>query len=137
MDRASDDTHAFYILCTPFLLLHFWDKRWGEQADVVELTKGMSNVIRNYTSWEFTQEFQKKKAKDLAFDMDMNTRLTRTEIAPLKPGNNDKYPDGKIIDPSDKYARHTDKGDWKCGICVSEEAKKLLKLMNRQKGILT
>jgi hypothetical protein len=48
-----------------------------------------------------------------------------------------KHPGGKIIDPSDKYARHTDKGEWKCGICVNEESKKLLTLMNRQKGILT
>jgi hypothetical protein len=46
--------------------------------------------------------------------------------------NHDKYPDGKPIDPSDKYARHTDRGDWKCGHCVNEDSKKLLSLLGRR-----
>jgi hypothetical protein len=35
--------------------------------------------------------------------------------------DHDKYPEGKIIDPTtDHDARKTDKGDWICGTCVIE-----------------
>ena len=40
----------------------------------------------------------------------------------------------KIIDPSDKYARYTDKGDWKCGHCVNKESKKLITMMSGRTG---
>lgn len=44
--------------------------------------------------------------------------------------NSDKYPRGKPIMSEDKHARHTDKGDWKCGSCVAED---LIHLLNRQR----
>ena len=45
--------------------------------------------------------------------------------------DHDKYPNGKLIDPTtDHNAIKTAKGDWKCGVCVSEDNKKLLKLLN-------
>jgi hypothetical protein len=44
--------------------------------------------------------------------------------------NHDKYPHGKPIDSTtDLHARKTDKGNWKCGTCVAEESKDLLRLM--------
>jgi hypothetical protein len=43
--------------------------------------------------------------------------------------NHDKYPNGKPIDPTtDHNAKQTEKGDWKCGVCVAEETTKLLSL---------
>jgi hypothetical protein len=48
----------------------------------------------------------------------------------------DLFPHGKIIDHStDKLARRTDKGDWKCGVCVIEDIEKVNKLMTRRKGL--
>ena len=48
----------------------------------------------------------------------------------------DLFPHGKIIDHStDKLARLTSKGDWKCGVCVREDFEKTTKLMNRQKDL--
>jgi Pyruvate/2-oxoacid:ferredoxin oxidoreductase delta subunit len=64
---------------------------------------------------------------DILIDM---TNKRRYKVNRCHYCNHDKYPDGKIIDPSDKYARHTDKGDWKCGICVNEESKKLIDMMS-------
>ena len=48
----------------------------------------------------------------------------------------DLFPHGKIIDHStDKLARRTDKGDWKCGVCLHEDFEKTAKLMNRHKDL--
>jgi hypothetical protein len=47
--------------------------------------------------------------------------------------NHDKYPNGKIIDPTIDKGIMTDKGDWKCGTCVNEDSKKLLKLLDGNK----
>jgi hypothetical protein len=45
--------------------------------------------------------------------------------------DHNKYPEGKIIDPTtDMYAKQTARGDWMRGVCVNEEVKKLLE-MNR------
>ena len=47
-------------------------------------------------------------------------------------GNGKSTP--KPILPSDRYARRTDKGDYKCGVCFGEETKKLLNMFGgRQK----
>ena len=43
-----------------------------------------------------------------------------------------KYPNGKIIDnPTIDKGRMTDKGDYKCGVCVIEDTIRLLKLNER------
>jgi hypothetical protein len=47
----------------------------------------------------------------------------------------DLFPHGKIIVHSDKLARRTSKGDWKCGVCLREDFEKTTKLMNRQKDL--
>lgn len=71
-------------------------------------------------------------------DMTNRNKRYRSGVGLCHYCRHDLFPHGKIFDPStDKLARRTDKGDWKCGICVSEESKKLLNMMNRQKGILT
>jgi hypothetical protein len=49
---------------------------------------------------------------NLLIDM---TKKRRYKVNRCHYCDHDKYPDGKIIDPSDKYARRTDKGDYKCG----------------------
>ena len=66
--------------------------------------------------------------------IDMTNRNRRYKTGLCHYCNSDIFPHGKIVDPSDKYARHTGKGDWKCGTCVNEESKKLLNMMNRRKG---
>jgi hypothetical protein len=76
---------------------------------------------------------RRNKMTDILIDL---TTKKRYKVKRCHYCNHDKYPEGKIIDPSDKYARHTDKGDWKCGYCVGEDTKKILNMMNRQKGIL-
>ena len=68
--------------------------------------------------------------------IDLTTRR-RYNINRCHYCDHDKYPDGKIIDPSDKYARHTDKGDFMCGVCALEINQKILESMNRRKGIFT
>jgi hypothetical protein len=46
--------------------------------------------------------------------------------------NSDKYPNGKVIDPTtDKTAHKTSRGDWKCGQCLIEDMYKMNKLLNR------
>jgi hypothetical protein len=48
----------------------------------------------------------------------------------------DLFPHGKIIDHStDKLARRTSKGDWICGVCVTEMNNKIVDGMNRRRGI--
>lgn len=39
--------------------------------------------------------------------------------------DNETYPTGKPIDPNDRNARRTEKGDYKCGDCVGEDNVKL------------
>jgi hypothetical protein len=42
--------------------------------------------------------------------------------------NHDKYPNGKIIDPTtDKDAHKTSSGDYMCGVCTIQELYKINK----------
>ena len=48
--------------------------------------------------------------------------------------DHDRYPEGKSIDPTtDKHAKKTEKGDWICGVCVTEQNSKLFSLFGGQK----
>jgi hypothetical protein len=52
--------------------------------------------------------------------------------------DHNKYPNGKIIDPStDRNAIQMKDGSWKCGVCNLDTLKKVTSLFNRQKGVLT
>lgn len=67
--------------------------------------------------------------------IDMTSRpYKRYKINRCHYCDHDKYPEGKIIDPTtDKHAKQTEIEDWMCGVCVLEEDKKLLSLFGGQK----
>lgn len=75
---------------------------------------------------------------DILIDKTNRNKRYKTGTGLCHYCRHDIFPHGKIIDPStDKLARRTDKGDWKCGVCVIEDMKKATKLMNRGKGIIS
>ena len=50
--------------------------------------------------------------------------------------SHEKYPQGKVIMPYDKFQRKTAKGDYMCGVCALEVNRKILDGMNSRRGIL-
>ena len=38
----------------------------------------------------------------------------------------DCYPNGRFLDINDKHAQRTEKGDWKCGDCITDDKVKMM-----------
>jgi hypothetical protein len=71
---------------------------------------------------------------DTFIDMTNKGRPKRYKTGRCYYCDHDRYPDGKLIDPStDKNAIQTPRGDWMCGECNFEEVKKLLDMNKRGK----
>jgi hypothetical protein len=45
--------------------------------------------------------------------------------------NHEKFPSGRPIMPDDKHAQRQSDGSYKCGVCVGEDAKKLLSMFGK------
>jgi hypothetical protein len=68
---------------------------------------------------------------NIMIDLTSPGKIKRYKINVCKFCDHDKYPAGKPIDISDKNAQQTPNG-WKCGTCVNEDAKEMLKLNRRR-----
>jgi hypothetical protein len=63
----------------------------------------------------------------------MTNRNKRYNTGVCKFCDHSEYPDGKLIDPTtDHNARQMETGEWKCGVCVTEENAKLLSLFGSE-----
>jgi hypothetical protein len=64
---------------------------------------------------------------DIMIDITEKGKPRRYEVHRCHYCNTDKYPEGKVIDPTtDKQARQTDKGDYICGYCITERTISLM-----------
>jgi hypothetical protein len=65
--------------------------------------------------------------------IDMTNKNKRHEVNICTYCNSNLFPRGRLISPNDRQAKQTEKGDWKCGVCVTEDVKKSLSLFGGPK----